>query len=146
MGKDAFIATNFVLGPRILGLMVPWSHGPQGPRSQVPGSQGPGSQAPGPQVPRLRVPGPRYQARGTGSQVLILDHVVIVRIYFKNFNRKNFSNSFLIMLFKANGKGKGTILRKRKLILMNLRSFNMSYTNKVGQCKKSVTATGFEPV
>ena len=60
MGKDAFIATNFVL--------VPISSLSQGPMSQGPRSQGPGSQFPGSQGPG---------SQGPGSQALILDYAII---------------------------------------------------------------------
>ena len=68
MGKDAFIATNFVL--------VPITSLSQGPMSQGPRSQGPWSQVLGLsiRVSDLRVPGPRSQRSGLGSQVLILDY------------------------------------------------------------------------
>ena len=71
MGKDAFIATNFVLIP-ITSL------------SQGPMSQGPRSQNPGSRVSGSRVPGP-------GSQVLILDYAVlftpmILRIFYTLYN------------------------------------------------------------
>ena len=50
MGKDAFIATNFVLVPITSLSQGPISQGPrsQGPMSQVSGSQGPGSRVSGP--------------------------------------------------------------------------------------------------
>ena len=63
MGKDAFIATNFVL---VLITSLFQGPMPQGPRSQGPRSQGPGSRVSG---PGSRVPGPGFQVSGPGSQV-----------------------------------------------------------------------------
>ena len=61
MGKDAFIATNFVL--------VPITSLPQAPMAQGPKSQGPGSRVSGYRVSGLRVP-------CFESQVLILDYAL----------------------------------------------------------------------
>ena len=66
MGKDAFIATNFVLVPITSLFQGPMS---QGPRPQCPGSLGPW-------VSVLRVPDPRSLVPGPRSQVLILDYAV----------------------------------------------------------------------
>ena len=61
MGKDAFIATNFVL--------VPKTSLSQGPMSQGPRSQGPKSQFPGLRVPGLGSQGSGSQVSGPGSWV-----------------------------------------------------------------------------
>ena len=78
MGKDAFIATNFVLVP-----MISLS---QGPRSRGPWVPGLGSQGPGSRVSGLRVPDPRSRVPCPGSQVLILDYAPTKRlVYFQTF-------------------------------------------------------------